>query len=96
MLKFQYYNYQEFTKFLDKLSNEDVSLILSRLKKLETIDIVTAMSYQMIKKLESNLYEIRIHLSHGISRSIYFKTVDHNNVIVTTFIKNLKRHPSLN
>ncbi|WP_070368126.1 type II toxin-antitoxin system RelE/ParE family toxin [Lentilactobacillus sunkii] len=92
-MKFHYYDYKEFRKFLDNLSEEDMSIILSKIRMAERIGIVSAMKYQFIKKLEPNLYEIRIYLSHDISRSIYFKSVEGNYVISNSFIKKTQKTP---
>lgn len=92
-MKFHYYDYKEFRKFLDNLSEEDMSIILSKIRMAEKIGIVSAMKYQFIKKLEPNLYEIRIYLSHDISRSIYFKPVEGNYVISNSFIKKTQKTP---
>ncbi|WP_422730499.1 type II toxin-antitoxin system RelE/ParE family toxin [Lentilactobacillus rapi] len=47
----------------------------------------------MIKKIEPGLFEIRVSLSHGISRSIYFKEIGDRYIITNSFIKkNLRRH----
>lgn len=92
-VKFHYYDYKEFRKFLDKLSEEDMSVILSKIRMVEKIGIVPAMKYQFIKKLESNLYEIRIYLSHDISRFIYFKSAQGNYVISNSFIKKTQKAP---
>ncbi|GEP72698.1 hypothetical protein LRA02_15660 [Lentilactobacillus rapi] len=41
----------------------------------------------MIKKIEPGLFEIRVSLSHGISRSIYFKEIGDRYIITNSFIK---------
>ncbi|MGF2384725.1 type II toxin-antitoxin system RelE/ParE family toxin [Lentilactobacillus otakiensis] len=92
-LKFHYYDSVEFRKFLERLSDDEISAIISMIGKVEKYGIIYSMKHQVVKKLESNLFEIRIHLFHGISRSIYFKSVDGCYVISNSFIKKSRKTP---
>ncbi|PAK79940.1 type II toxin-antitoxin system RelE/ParE family toxin [Lentilactobacillus parakefiri] len=92
-MKFHYYDYPEFRKFLDTLSEDDMAAIISMIGQVEKLGIIQSMNYQVVKKLEANLFEIRIHLSHGISRSIYFRAIDGHYVISNSFIKKSQKTP---
>ena len=62
----------EFERFLDSLSDKEAAKILSIIDKIEKTDIHTAMRQKWVKKLESNLYEVRASISSNALRGIYF------------------------
>lgn len=78
-MKFSYYDIREFHKFLSKLSVDGCSRV--------------AAEYKMIKKIEPGLVEIRVSLSHGISRFIYFKEIGDRYIIINSFIKKSQKTP---
>ncbi|WP_054655961.1 type II toxin-antitoxin system RelE/ParE family toxin [Lentilactobacillus kisonensis] len=84
---FYYYNEGEFFKELSKFSKIDRAKIVSRINRIEKYGLMIAAQKLWVKKIDDNLFEIRIHFDHGISRSIYFEDIDANYVITQNFVK---------
>lgn len=93
-MKFQYYNFGEFQKFLNSLSTTDAAKLISKIHQVEQHGLLVSLKSQQVKQLEHNLFEIRAHLSHSISRSLYFKAENHRYVISHTFIKKSQKTPN--
>jgi phage-related protein/DNA-binding transcriptional regulator YiaG len=92
-MQFDYDDWDDFIKELAKLPRKEQAKMLGRITKIEKYGLMMAFQKQWIKKVDDNLFEIRIHFSNGISRSIYFRDALGRYVITQTFIKKTQRTP---
>lgn len=74
----------DFESFLDSLSDKEAAKILSIIEKT---DIHTAMRQKWVKKLESNLHEVRASISSNALRGIYFQRKGNGYFITHGFRK---------
>lgn len=77
----------EFERFLDSLSDKEAAKILSIIDKIEKTDLHTAMRQEWVKKLESNLYEVRASISSNALRGIHFQRKGNEYFITHGFRK---------
>ncbi len=71
-----------FSDFLKKLSYDDRVKLSYRMASIQKYGLPVAIRQKWVKKLDSNLYEIRSQYFSNIQRAIYFH-VDHNNYFIT-------------
>lgn len=83
----------EFEDFLDSLPEKDVVKLLAVIEKTEKYGISVAARNQWVKKLETNLYELRSKVSSNIQRVFYFHVVDNRYVITHGFTKKTDKTP---
>ena len=94
-MEFSYYDWNEFKNFLDQLSDKDAAKLIATIQNIETYGLIISERQQWIKKLESNLYEIRSQRSSNIQRALYFQVQGTKYVIINAFNKkSQKTHES--
>lgn len=69
---FEYYDKDEFRVFWRKLPHKEAVKLLVTIEKISKLGLLIAQEQQWIKKLESNLFEIRSHYGNNSARAIYF------------------------
>lgn len=79
----------EFKNFLDQLSNKDAAKLIATIQNIKTYGLIISERQQWIKKLESNLYEIRSQRSSNIQRALYWTKY----VITNSFTKKSQKTP---
>ena len=79
----------EFKNFLDQLSDKDAAKLIATIQNIETYGLIISERQQWIKKLESNLYEIRSQRSSNIQRALYWTKY----VITNSFTKKSQKTP---
>lgn len=92
-LEFDYADWDEFEKFLDKLSDKDVAKLLATINQIEEQGLLVAERMQWVKKLDNNLFEIRSKLGSNIQRAIYFHVESDRYVITHGFTKKTQKTP---
>ena len=78
VINFDYYDWDEFEEYLDSLSDKDAAKLLAVINNIEEKGLAIAERQKWIKKLTSNLYEIRSKRSSNIHRAIYFHWENNN------------------
>ena len=88
-LSFEWYRTSsgcEFRTYLDSLPRNDKERILARIIAIEINGIDAAIKSEWVKKLEDNLYEIRVVGTNQL-RGIYFHFINDHYVITNGFTK---------
>jgi phage-related protein len=93
-IEFDYYDWNEFEKFLDSLPTKDVAKLVTIIRKIETYGLLVAERQKWTKKLENNLYEIRSKRASNIQRAIYFQFKDNKYIITNGFTKKSQKTPA--
>lgn len=86
-IRFDFFDKAEFTAFLDSLPIKDAAKLLAVLDEVKARGLLSAEKRQLVKKLETNLYEIRSKFSNNIQRAIYFRVEGSHYVITHGFTK---------
>src|SRR5699024_1341974 len=84
---------KEFEIFLDSLSDIEVAKFLSIIDKIEKTNMQIAIRQEWVKKLEKNLYEIRVSTNSQALRGIYFQVQGSQYFITHGFRKKSKKTP---
>lgn len=92
-ITFDYYNWDEFKAFLDALPSRDAAKLVTTISKIEEYGLRTSERQKWVKKIESNLYEIRSKFGSNIQRAIYFHVEDSHYIITHGFTKKVEKTP---
>lgn len=93
VVEFDYYDWNEFESYLNDLPDKDAAKLLAVINNIEEQGIAIAERRKWIKKLETNLYEIRSKYSSNIQRAIYFHWESNRYVITHGFSKKTQKTP---
>lgn len=93
VIELDYYDWDEFEEYLDSLSDKDDAKLLAVINNIEEQGLAIAERQKWVKKLESNLYEIRSKRSSNIQRTIYFHGENNKYVITHGFTKKTQKIP---
>lgn len=93
-IEFDYYDWNEFEKFLDSLPTKDAAKLVTIIRKIETYGLLVAERQKWTKKLENNLYKIRSKRASNIQRAIYFQFKDNKYIITNGFTKKSQKSPA--
>lgn len=91
VLEFDYYDWDEFEKYLDSLPDKDAAKLLATIDKIEEKGLGIAQRQKWVKKLETNLYEVRSKVASNIQRAIYFHWEKNQYVITQGFTKKTQK-----
>ncbi|HAT55451.1 MAG TPA: type II toxin-antitoxin system RelE/ParE family toxin [Lactobacillus sp.] len=83
----------EFQAFLDSLMVRDKIRLLARINQIEVSGMQVAISKKWVKKIESNLFEIRSQVGSNIQRALYFHNIGNQYLILTGFTKKTQKTP---
>lgn len=93
-LLFDYYNWSEFSKFLDGLPIKDAVKLVATITSIEDYGLGIAQRQKWVKKLDSNLFEIRSKRASNIQRAVYFHWEDNRYNITQGFTKKEQKTPA--
>lgn len=82
-----------FSDFLDSLNIKEQAKLIAMIEKIEEYGLLVAQRKEWIKKIDNNLYEIRVHAMGNAIRGIYFQVKQNNYFITHGFIKKRNRTP---
>lgn len=85
--------HDEFTEWLDSLAAKDQAKLLRAIKETEINGMLVAQRLQWVKKIDTNLYELRSKISSNIQRAIYFHVEGERYVITHGFTKKSEKTP---
>lgn len=84
----------DFENFLNSLTEKDKVFLLEMIVRIEDLGMQDSIRKNRVKKLEDNLYEIRlIGTDKKLIRSIYFQLKENQYYIVSGFIKKTDKTP---
>lgn len=97
MFEFEYYDWDEFTNFLEKLPNKQRVKFVSTISKVEDKGFYIASRQKWTKKItgQVNLLEIRSKFSNNIIRAPFFKSSNGKYVITHGFKKKSQKMPKV-
>ena len=83
----------EFFDFLDSLPDKDAAKLLATIKKIEEKGLLVAKSQEWVKKLDTNLFEVRAQVGSNIQRGVYFHFENNKYMITHGFTKKTQKTP---
>jgi phage-related protein len=83
----------EFEDYFDSLPDKDAEKLLAVIGMVEDHGLIVASRMQWIKKLGSDLYELRSKQSSNIQRAIYFQKIGNEYLITHGFTKKSQKTP---
>lgn len=83
----------EFIEFINSLPDKDSAKLLATIKKTEEHGLLVAQRMEWIKKLDSDLYELRSKVGSNIQRAIYFQYIGNEFLITHGFTKKSQKTP---
>lgn len=83
----------EFVEFINSLPEKDSAKLLATIKKTEEHGLLVAQRMEWVKKLDSDLYELRSKVGSNIQRAIYFQKVGNEFLITHGFTKKTQKTP---
>lgn len=83
----------EFLEFINELPEKDSAKLLATIKKTEEHGLLVAQRMEWIKKLDSDLYELRSKVGSNIQRAIYFQKIENDFLITHGFTKKSQKTP---
>jgi hypothetical protein len=85
--------HNEFEEFYNSLPNKDRNKIRATIDMIEEVGILPAIQLEWIKKLDSEIYEIRSKVSSNIQRALYFHVKNNQYIITHGFTKKTQKTP---
>ncbi|PCF82835.1 type II toxin-antitoxin system RelE/ParE family toxin [Staphylococcus delphini] len=85
--------HDEFIEWIKKLPKKDSAKLLRIIKETEVNGMLVAQRLKWVKKIDTNLYELRSKVGSNIQRAIYFHVVNGRYVITHGFTKKTAKTP---
>ncbi|HHT7720032.1 TPA: type II toxin-antitoxin system RelE/ParE family toxin [Streptococcus suis] len=96
--KFEFYTRPngrtEFIEFLQTLPTKDKQKLLATISLIQEQGLLIAQRMEWVKKLDSEIFEIRSKVSSNIQRALYFHVVDDRFIITHGFTKKTQKTPT--
>lgn len=86
--------HDEFVEFYQQLPVKDRKKLIALIRAIEQQGLLTAAKMEWIKKLDSNLYEIRSKVASNIQRGLYFHAEEEQYIITHGFTKKTQKAPA--
>ncbi len=83
----------EFEDFLNSIPEKDSAKLLAIISKTEEHGLLVAQRMEWVKKLETDLYELRSKVGKNIQRAIYFQKIGNEFLITHGFTKKQQKTP---
>ncbi|KRL32809.1 hypothetical protein FD20_GL002216 [Liquorilactobacillus uvarum DSM 19971] len=83
----------EFEEFLNSIPVKDKVKLLRTIQAVENNGLQIATRLEWVKKLDSNVYEVRSKLGNNIQRGLYFHKKDNKYIITHGFTKKTQKTP---
>ena len=85
--------HNEFVEFYKSLPQKDKEKLLATISMIQEHGLLTAQHMEWVKKLNSDIFEIRSKVSSNIQRALYFHAVDNRYIITHGFTKKTQKTP---
>ena len=86
--------HNEFEEFMESLPIKDFQKLYAVITSIEEFGILTAIQQEWVKKLNSEIYEIRSKVSTNIQRVLYFHESNNMYIITHGFTKKTQKTPT--
>jgi len=86
--------HNEFEEFMESLPIKDFQKLHAVITSIEEFSILTAIQQEWVKKLNSEIYEIRSKVSTNIQRVLYFHESNNMYIITHGFTKKTQKTPT--
>ena len=86
--------HNEFEEFMESLPIKDFQKLHAVITSIEEVVILTAIQQEWVKKLNSEIYEIRSKVSTNIQRVLYFHESNNMYIITHGFTKKTQKTPT--
>ena len=83
----------EFEEFYNPLPTKDRNKLRATIDMIEKAGIQPAIQLEWVKKLNSEIYEIRSKISSNIQRALYFHIKNNQYIITHGFTKKTQKTP---
>ena len=83
----------EFIEFLQSIPTKDKQKLLATISVIQEQGLLVAQRMEWVKKLDSDIFEIRSKVSSNIQRALYFHVVDDRFIITHGFTKKTQKTP---
>lgn len=83
----------EFEEFYNSLPTKDRNKLRATIDMIEKAGIQPAIQLEWVKKLNSEIYEIRSKISSHIQRALYFHIKNNQYIITHGFTKKTQKTP---
>ncbi len=83
----------EFEEFYNSLPTKDRNKLRATIDMIEKEGIQPAIQLEWVKKLNSEIYEIRSKISSNIQRALYFHIKNNQYIITHGFTKKTQKTP---
>lgn len=85
--------HDEFTDWIQTLPIKDRAKLLQTITKVQNEGMLVAQRLKWVKRIDSNLYELRSKVGSNIQRALYFH-VEHGQYVITHgFTKKTQKTP---
>ena len=85
--------HNEFEEFYNSLPTKDRNKLRATIDMIEEAGIQAAIQLEWVKKLDSEIYEIRSKISSNIQRALYFHVRNNQYIITHGFTKKTQKTP---
>lgn len=82
-----------FKEFMDSLPVKDKAKMLSTITKTQEHGLLVAQKMEWVKKLDTDIYELRSKVGSNIQRALYFQKVGNEYLITHGFTKKTQKTP---
>ena len=85
--------HNEFKEFMESLPIKDFQKLHAVITSIEEFGLLTDIQQEWVKKLNSEIYEIRSKVSTNIQRVLYFHESNNKYIIIHGFTKKTQKTP---
>lgn len=85
--------HDEFLEWINSIPKKDSAKLLRTIEETENHGLLVAQRLKWVKKIDSNLYELRSKVGSNIQRAIYFHVEKGRYVITHGFTKKTEKTP---
>ena len=86
--------HNEFEEFYNSLPTKDRNKLRATIDMIEEAGIQASIQLEWVKKLDSEIYEIRSKISSNIQRALYFHVRNNQYIITHGFTKKTQKTPT--
>ena len=85
--------HNKFLEFIDQLPLKDKAKLLTMIYQVQEHIIQISLQMEWVKKIDSDIFEIRSKVSSNIQRALYFHVSNNRYVITHGFTKKTQKTP---